>query len=149
MGRSWGLFFLGLIAGALVIHLYQARSMEELYRQREMLKVELFETTERLTRSEALWADRPEEKIRSIELSISGETVDHFVMLELQRQSSALAAALIGSPTAGLEPELAASLLHKRKLTVEGQDYLVTVNWIVIAPVTLFNLSASPAPADR
>ncbi|NLA12496.1 MAG: hypothetical protein GX883_10305 [Firmicutes bacterium] len=149
MRRGWGLFILGLIAGALLIHLYQAKSMETLYRQREKLKVELFETTERLTRSEALWADRPEEKIRSIELSINGAKLDDLVRLELKRLSSEIAAALIGSPAGGLEPEVAVSLLHGRKLTVEGKDYQIAVDWIVIAPKTLINLSAAPVPADR
>ena len=149
MGRGWGLLFLGLIAGALLIHLYQIRNMEELYRQREKLKVELFETTERLARSEALWADRPEEKIRSIDLIITGEMIDQLVQLELKRQISEITAALIGSTTAGLEPELTAALLQRRKLPVEGKDYLITVNRIIIGPETVFNLDAAPVPAGR
>lgn len=147
MPRKLGLLFLGIIAGGLLVHLYHAARLERVYWEKEKLKVELFETTERLARGEALWADRPAEKVSSVELVITGELGD-FAELELQRRAGEITAPLIGCALAELEPELAVALLHRRKLTLEGKDYLVNVNWVVIAPRTLFNLSISPAPAD-
>lgn len=109
--------------------------------------MDLFETTERLARIETLWADRPEEEIRSVVLSIKGE-INDFVELELQRLVGEITAELIGCVIGELEPDLAAALLHRRKFTIEGKDYLVTVNWIVIAPETMFSLGVSPVRED-
>lgn len=145
MNRKLGPLLLGMIAGALLVHLCHARRLEELYWHRERLKTELFEITERLARSESLWADRPEERISAVNLVFQG--IDGFVQLELQRLIGELTAGLIGSTIEELRPELVVALLHRRKFTVEGRDYLVTVNWAVIAPQTIFNLSVAPAPA--
>ncbi|NLA04440.1 MAG: hypothetical protein GX881_01835 [Firmicutes bacterium] len=146
MPRKLGLLFLGIIAGGLLVHLFHAARLEKIYWDKEKLKVELFETTERLARGEALWADRPAEKVSSVELVITGE-LDDFEELELQRQAGEITAPLIGSVLEELEPELVVALLHRRKLTLEGKDYRLDVNWVVIAPRTRFNLSVSPAPA--
>lgn len=136
---------LGLIAGGLIIHLYHAERLEQLYWDKEKLKVELFETTERLARIEALWADQQEGEIASVDIILEGD-MDTSVQLELQRLLSELTSRLIGSAIKELQPDLLVSLLHRRSFTVEKKDYLVTVNWVVIAPETLFNLSVSPAP---
>jgi len=143
-----GVLLLGALAGGLIIHLYHAERLEQLYWDKEKLKVELFETTQKLARLEALWADQQEGEIRSIDLTITGE-LDHFVQLELQRLISEITSGLIGATTRDLEPDLVVALLHRRQFTVEEKDYLVTVNWVVIAPETLFNLSVSPAPGGE
>jgi len=145
--RGWGLLFLGLLAGALAVHLCHARRMEELYWEKERLKVDLLETSERLARSEALWADRPGGKICSVEIAIEGE-IDDYAKLELERLANEIAATLIGGTIGELEADLVIALLHRRKFSAEGKDYLAVVNWVVLAPQTLFSLSVSPAPAD-
>ena len=147
MPRTLGLLLLGLIAGGLLVHLYHAGRMEKVYWENEKLKVELFETTERLSRGEALWADRPEEKVSAVETVIKGE-LDDFDKLKLQRQAAEITAPLIGSLVEELDPELVVALLQRRRLTLEGEGYLVYVNWVVIAPKIRFNLSAAPVPAD-
>lgn len=147
MPRALGLLLLGLIAGGLLVHLYHAGRMEKVYWENEKLKVDLFETTERLGRSESLWADRPEAKVTAVEAVIKGE-LDDFDKLELQRQAAEITAPLIGSMVEELEPELVVALLHRRRLTAESEDYLVQVNWVVIASQVRFNLSAAPVPAD-
>lgn len=145
--RGCGLLLLGLIAGSLALHLCHSRRLEALYWEKEKLKVELLETAERFARSEALWADRPEGKICSVEIAIGGES-DGYAKLELERLANEITAALIGSAIDELDAELVVALLQRRKLTAEGKDYLVAVNWVVLAPRTLFNLTVSPAPAD-
>ncbi len=145
--RNTAIFFLGLLAGAMLVHLIHARRLEQLYREKESLKVQLFETTDKLTRMEELWADKREGGIGSVDFVITGE-MEPFVELELQRQVREITSGLPGSLISEVQPHLLVSLLHQRKLTVEQRDYLVRVNWVVIAAGTLFNLSVSPAPED-
>ena len=44
MRRNLGVLLLGALAGGLIIHLYHAERLEQLYWDKEKLKVELFET---------------------------------------------------------------------------------------------------------
>lgn len=130
----------------MIIHLCHARRLDQLYRDKEVLKVQLFETTEKLRGMEEMWADRREEAISSVDFMIKGE-IEPSVELELQRQIREITSSLPGMIIGELEPDLLLSLLHRRKLTVEKKDYLLTVNWVVAASATLFNLSVSPVPS--
>lgn len=130
----------------MIIHLCHARRLDQLYRDKEVLKVRLFETTEKLTGMEEMWADRREEGISSVDFVIKGE-IEPAVELELLRQIREITSTLPGMIIGELEPELLLSLLHRRKLTVDKKDYLLTVNWVVVASATLFNLSVSPVPS--
>lgn len=129
----------------MLIHLLYVRRLERLYWDKESLKVQLFETTERLSRIEEMWADEQREMINSIDFVMNGE-MGPSVELELQRQVREVTASLPGTAIGEAQPELIVSLLHRRKLAVENRDYLVTVNWVVIASGTIFNLDISPAP---
>jgi hypothetical protein len=145
MRRNLGALLLGALAGGMIIHLNHAHRLEQLYWDKERLKVQLFETTERLSRIEEMWADQQKGEISSVDFVIKGET-NPFVELELQRLVGEITSGLVGAAIREVQPDLLVALLHRRKFTVEKKDYLVTVNWVVIAPETLFNLSVSPAP---
>lgn len=145
MRRITGVFILALLAGGMLIHLLYARRLEQLYRDKESLKVQLFETTERLSRIEEMWADEQREKINTVDFVMNGE-MGPSVELELQRQVREITASLPGTMIGEAQPGVLVSLLHRRKFAVENRDYLVTVNWVVIAPGTMFNLDISLAP---
>lgn len=147
MRRKLGLVILGLLSGGMAVHISHMHRLEQLYRDKERLKVQLFEITENLARIEELWADHQREEISTVDFKIKGEN-SPFVELELQRQIREITSGLPGTAIGDVRPELLISLLHRRKLTVEQKDYLVTVNWVVLAPGTLFNLSVSPAPGN-
>lgn len=145
MRRILGALLLGALAGGLLIHLSHARSLEQLHWEKEKLKVQLFETTERLSRMEAMWEEQQKGVVKSVKFVIQGE-IEPFAGLELQRLAGEITSGLVGAAIEEVQPDLAVALLQRRKLTVEKKDYLVAVNWVVIAPETMFNLSVSPAP---
>jgi hypothetical protein len=128
MRRNLGALLLGALAGGMLIHLNHARCLEQLHWDKEKLKVQLFECTERLSRMEATWEEQQKGEISSVKFVIQGE-IEPFASMEMQ-------------------PDLVVALLQRRKLTVEKKDYMVTVNWVVIAPETLFNINVSPAPEE-
>lgn len=145
MRRNLGTLLLGLLAGGLIIHLHHVSRLDQLYWEKEKLKVQIFETTERLARIEKLWTEEQKGEISSVEFMFKGD-MSPFAELELQRQAREITAGLIGSAIREVQPELLVSLLHRRKFTVEKKDYLVMVDWVIIAPAILFNLSVSPSP---
>ena len=142
-----GALLLGALAGGLLVHLSHSRSLEQLHWEKEKLKVQLFETTERLSRMEAMWEEERKETVSSVKFIIQGE-IESFARLELQRLAGEITSGLMGAAINELQPELVVALLQRRKLTVEKRDYLVDVNWVVIAPETTFNLDVSPAPEE-
>ena len=74
MRRNLGALLLGALAGGMIIHLNHAHRLEQLYWDKERLKVQLFETTERLSRIEEMWADQQKGEISSVDFVIKGET---------------------------------------------------------------------------
>ena len=147
MRRNLGALLLGALAGGMLIHLNHARCLEQLHWDKEKLKVQLFECTERLSRLEATWEEQQKGEISSVKFVIQGE-IEPFARLELQRLAGEITSGLVGATIMEMQPDLVVALLQRRKLTVEKKDYMVTVNWVVIAPETLFNINVSPAPEE-
>lgn len=106
--------------------------------------MELFETTDRLLKLESRWLSHEEWEIMAVNLEWSGD-ITAFTELELTKKVHEITGSLVGQRIDQLNPRLLIPLLHQRKLTVDNKDYLITVNWVVIAEEILFNLTASPA----
>lgn len=135
---------LGALAGGIIIGLFNAAAMEQLYWETEKLRVELFETTERLAKMESLWDDHQEGEIISVSIELD-KGLNAFTELALRQSLNEISSGLVGEQIDNMNPELILALYQNRKLTVEGKDYLVTVNWVIIARETVVNLSAAPA----
>lgn len=140
------MLLLGIVFGSVTVSIYHSARLEQLYWEKEKLKVELFEATERLVKVESLWVTHREGEVIAVAVQLDGD-LDAFTGLELERLISKITANLIGEKIANLNPGLLLALLHERVLTVEDKDFLVTVNWIIIDREVIFNLHASPAPA--
>ena len=144
MRKTFAPLFLGALAGAIAVSLTQAATMERLYWEKERLQVELFETTDRLAKMETFWEDHQEGEIISVALQLE-PGLNAFTELALRQSLTEIASGLVGETVDSLDFELLLALFHKRKVTVEGKDFLISVNWAVIARETVVNLSAVPA----
>ena len=144
MRQLWVSLLLGDMAGGIGVTLFHAARIEQLYWENEKLKVELFETTDRLLKLESRWLSHEEWEITAVNLEWSGD-ITAFTELELTKKVHEITGSLVGQRIDQLNPRLLIPLLHQRKLTVDNKDYLITVNWVVIAEEILFNLTASPA----
>ena len=127
-----------------MITLYHAARVEQLYWENEKLKVELFDTTDRLVKLESRWLSHEEFEITAVNIEWSGE-ISAFTELELTKKVHEITGSLVGQKIDHLNPRLLIPLLDQRKLTVDNKDYLISVNWVVISEEILFNLTASPA----
>jgi hypothetical protein len=144
MRQIWVSLLLGALAGGIVITLYHAARVEQLYWENEKLKVELFDTTDRLVKLESRWLSHEEFEITAVNIEWSGE-ISAFTELELTKKVHEITGSLVGQKIDHLNPRLLIPLLDQRKLTVDNKDYLISVNWVVISEEILFNLTASPA----
>lgn len=145
MRRIVPALLLGILCGATVVSILHAARLDHLYWENEKLAVQLFETTDRLARLEALWESGQHAEIIAVNIRLAGE-IDDFSLLELERRAAEITAGLVGETIEGLNPDLLLQLIDNRKITVENKDYLLTVRSIILGRETTFNLNASPAP---
>ena len=143
MRRQLAVLLLGMMAGGILVTIYHAARLEQLYFDKEKLQVELFDTTDRLLKLESLWSTHQDGEITAVTIELEG-AVTPFAQLELTRLVHDITGDLVGEKIEDLNPELLIALLNRRKLTVEQKDYLLTVNWLIVSRQTVFNLTASP-----
>ncbi len=148
MKRGISLWLLGLIAGGVLCSLVTGPGLEKLYQEKERLKVELFETTDRLHRLEKQLHTRETEQVQAvnIELATSAGTLAE---LALRQALAEITAELVGEKIDLLKPSLLVKLLDRRMLIVEDKQYVITVHWVVIGEKITFNLTASPGGEAR
>ena len=146
MKRRAAFLLLGLIAGGAAFNLVTGPGQEELHREKERLKVELFETADRLRQLEKQLQTHEAGQVRAV--NTSSLPFDTLVELALRQALAEITSELIGEKSEQLKPSLLVKLLDQRVIDVEGKQYLVTVCWVVIGEELTFNLTASAAP-DR
>ncbi len=144
MRQTLSALFLGVVAGAILVSLFSASRLEQLYWEKEKLRVDLFEATERLHKVESLLATHKEGEILSATIKLESEE-NAFTELELRQQIGEITSDIVGTQIDTLNPDLLISLLQGRRLTVEGKYYLIDVAWVIIAQNTVFNLIVLPA----
>lgn len=148
MKRGFALWLLGLITGGVLCLLFTGSFLDNLFQEKEKLKVELFEATGRLQQLEKQLHSRETQQVQAvnIELSTSAGTLAE---LSLKKALAEITTELIGEQIDLLKPSLLIKLLDQRILTAEDRPYVISVHWVVIGEETTFNLSASPAAGHR
>ncbi len=126
------------------MNIVNAAHLDRLYLEKEKIRVELFETTERLSKLEKQWAGRDENLVKAVVIELVTEA-GAFDELSLQEEVAAITADLIGKNVTTLHPHLLLHLLDGRLLGVNDKFYRLAVNWIVIAEEVIVNLDAAPA----
>ncbi|NMA92941.1 MAG: hypothetical protein GX973_07490, partial [Firmicutes bacterium] len=142
MKRRAAFLLLGLIAGGAAFNLVTGPGQEELHREKERLKVELFETADRLRQLEKQLQTHEAGQVRAVNIELSSP-FDTLVELALRQALAEITSELIGEKSEQLKPSLLVKLLDQRVIDVEGKQYLVTVCWVVIGEELTFNLTAS------
>lgn len=144
MRHGTAFFLIGALAGGVAVNIVNAAHLDRLYLEKEKIRVELFETTERLSKLEKQWAGRDENLVKAVVIELVTEA-GAFDELSLQEEVAAITADLIGKNVTTLHPHLLLHLLDGRLLGVNDKFYRLAVNWIVIAEEVIVNLDAAPA----
>lgn len=133
----------GALAGGIAVNLVNANHLDRLYLEKEKIRVELFETTDRLHKLEKQWAGHKENLVKAAIIELTTEA-GPFDQLSLQQAVTAITADLVGQEVSALHPHLLLSLLEGRLLSVGDKYYRLAVNWIVIAEEVIINLDVVP-----
>lgn len=139
MGRAIVLLLLGILLGMAIMLFLQGKRVDEYYWQKEELKVQLYEATERLKRLEEqhdiLLPARVEE-VR-LEIEMADET---FVEPALRRNIYDLSKELIGQELEALPYPLVYNILDERILESEEKNYRLKVKAVIIAETLTYYL---------
>lgn len=143
MKRFLAVLLVGVTLGAALMNLLLSKRYDELFISREKLKVELYETRERLKKLEA------QEKqaallVQDIEVLFPEDKNDPLVEVKLQAAVLELTESLLGEDVESVSYQLLTDLLDSRLLEIEGKYYRVKVKTMVIARIITFILDYSP-----
>lgn len=132
MRKGIACLVLGFMLGAVSFSLVSGRQMEELYREREELRVSLFETRERLMKLEDMWESRGEEIIREVRIVLETEE-DSFIELALKQATQEIVKDLVGEKVQSLNPSLVVRMLDGRKVAAEEREFVLDLEAVVIS----------------
>lgn len=140
MKRTIALVLTGAIAGAVAMNTYLNRRMDELYISREKIKVELYETTERLNKLETLWQNQQTMMIRDVKIRFEQEQHDPYLEVKLREAVSQLTQDLIGENVETVPHALILHLIDQRIVDVEGKRYRIQVKTVIVAETVTYVL---------
>lgn len=140
MGRTLTVIFLGFLLGMMLMHFLQSKRINEYYWEKEELKVELYEATERLKKIEEQHDKLLPALIEDIRLEIAMND-ESFVDPALRRLIYDLAKELIGQEFQALPYPLVYNVLNNRILESEGKKYRLRVEAVIIAEIVTYYLT--------
>jgi hypothetical protein len=138
------LFLLGVLFGAVSMNTYLAGRLDALYIEREKLKIDLYQTTERLKKIEAQWQSSRTPVIREISVQFAGETADPFLAMALRQAVTKLTGDLVGEKLDTLSASLAIHLLDKRIVEADNNRYRLYVKTLIVSEKLTYILDYEP-----
>ena len=132
---------LGFMLGAISFSLISGRQMEQLYREREELRVSLFETRERLMKLEDMWESRGDEVIREIIIVLDTKE-DSFIELALKQAIQEIVGDLMGEKVQSLNPSLVVKMLDDRKVAAGEREFILELEAVVISETLSLYITA-------
>lgn len=130
--KNAAFFVLGFFLGAVSMFVFSGQQLEDLYQERERLKVDLFETRDRLTRLEDLWESRHEEIVREIKIDLEMEK-DTYGELSIKKAIQEIVSDLVGEKVHSLNPTLVIRMLDERKIKADEREYHLDLQAVVIS----------------
>lgn len=144
MKKEMALVILGVIIGAAAMNTYLSHRMDELFINHERLRVELYETEERLKKTETQWEDHQALVIQEIDIQFTRGDRDQYLEVKLQEAVSRLTQDLIGEEVETVPYALIRHLIDERIVEVEGQRYRLHADTIIVAPKITYVLDYAP-----
>ena len=140
MVRTLTLLLLGILVGMVIMHFLQGKRLDDYYWQKEELKVELYEATERLKRIEEQHDRLLPALVEEVRLEITMKD-NSFVEPALRKHIYDLAKELIGQEFQALPYPLVYNILDDRILESEGKKYRLNVEAVIIAEAVTYYLT--------
>lgn len=141
MKRYSALFILGLLVGMMIMHSLQGKELEQLYWEKENLKVELYEKMEQIKKIEEQQETLLPPTVREIKLEINLEEGD-FVEPELKRQIYDLVKGLLGQEVLTLPYPLVFNILDNRIVEMDDKRYRLDVEAVILGETLVYYLQA-------
>lgn len=144
MKRYLALILLGTIFGAVLMNIYLSRRIDELFISREKLKVDLYETEERLKKIEDQWQSHQTTLIKEVNIQFNRPVDDQFLELALRQEIIKLTQNFIGEDVETLPHTLVVHLLDQRIVEADGKRFRLIVKTVIIAEKLTYVLDQVP-----
>ncbi len=141
MKREIALFFLGLLAGAVLMYGFQGKRLEELYWEKENLKVQLYENAQQLKIIQEQQESLLPPVVQEIKLEINPGQ-NSFVEPELRQDIYNLAQGLLGQEIRALPYPLVYNFLEGRIVQSGEKKYRLEVKAVILSETLVYYLTA-------
>ena len=135
--KTLSLLLLGIIIGSIITISLLGYRIEKLYQEREQLKVDLFETRERLNNLEEMWQSQSEDFIKEIVIELKMEK-STFTELALKQAIQEIVKDLVGEEVSSINPHIIMSMLDKRIITAEEKKYRLDLEAVFLSETLTF-----------
>ncbi|MDI3533845.1 MAG: hypothetical protein PWQ82_210 [Thermosediminibacterales bacterium] len=125
-------FLFGIILGAAGLNLFIAKKIDSLYLERESMLFKISEQETRLEKLEKSLAERWKRHVKEIIVFPDTQNNNSHVKIKIKQKVAELLKDLIGEEIDKIDPLLIYNIVNDRKLTIEGKDYLLKVEVIVM-----------------
>lgn len=148
MLRSLTLIVTGVLLGMTVMHFLQAKHLDDYYWEKEELKVELYEATERLKKIEAQHEELLPAQVKEVRLEINSNDENSFLEPSLRKLIYDYAKELIGQELQALPYPLVYNVLNNRIVENEDKKYRIRVEAVIIAETVTYYLNVVKIEED-
>ena len=141
MKRGVALFIMGVLLGQVAMYCLTSKEIEEIYWEKEDLKVQLYELSEQMKQMQEHHESWYPLVVQEIKLDIRLED-DAFVEPELKRQTYDLVKGLLGQEVMALPYPLVLNLLEGRRVEFDKKAYQLDVEAVLIGETLVYYIVA-------
>ncbi len=147
MIRNVAILLMGILLGSSLMYYLQGKKIDDYYWEKESLKVELYEATERLKKIQEQHEKLLPAQVKEVSIKIINEE-EVFIEPSLRKTIYDLAKELIGQELLALPYPLAYNLLHNRIVENGKKKYQLQVEAIILAETVVFYLRVKKLAED-
>ena len=148
MKRSIALFIAGVLLGQVGMYCLTSKKIEEIYWEKENLKVELYELTEQMKQMQEHHETWYPPVVQEVNLDIRLKD-DAFVEPELKRQTYDLVKGLLGQEVMALPYPLVLNLLEGRTVEYDNKAYRLDVEAVLIGETVVYYIVAEKKESEN
>ncbi len=135
--KTISLLILGFILGSIVTLSLSGYRIEKLYQEREQLKVDLFETKERLSKLEEMWESKSEGFIREVRIELKMDN-NTFTELALKQSIQETVKDLVGEKINTINPYIIINIIDGRIITADDKKYRLDLEAVFLSEILAF-----------
>ncbi|RQD75257.1 MAG: hypothetical protein D5R97_06355 [Candidatus Syntrophonatronum acetioxidans] len=137
------LFMIGLILGCLLMQFLAGKELNRLHFEKEKLRVDLYEATEKIHSLEEQEKHFSSLVIQDIKVILDPQKPPHlnsFTRLEIKKEVREVTKSILGQEIKNFKPQIIFKMIDGRFIRIENQSFLLIIKSLIVAEEVIFYL---------